>query len=47
MTGSACGNGRFDLSEQCDDRNRINGDGCSAFCMIEEGWSCQNYPSEC
>lgn len=36
-----CGNGRLDVDEECDDRNRINGDGCSeckwetSFCAPE------------
>ena len=32
-----CGNGILDEGEQCDDGNRINGDGCSAECEIECG----------
>jgi cysteine-rich repeat protein len=35
--GCECGNGILDPGEQCDDGNRINGDGCSADCMIECG----------
>lgn len=31
-----CGNGVLDGAEQCDDGNVINGDGCSAQCLIEE-----------
>jgi len=31
----ACGNGVVDLGEQCDDGNRVNGDGCSSACRIE------------
>jgi TonB family protein len=30
-----CGDGARDISEQCDDRNTIDGDGCSAACRIE------------
>ncbi len=34
--GGYCGDGALQLpSEQCDDRNNQNGDGCSAFCKIE------------
>ena len=34
-----CGDGRlFEL--QCDDGNNADGDGCSANCLLEEGWSC-------
>jgi cysteine-rich repeat protein len=32
-----CGNGILDEGEQCDDGNRVNGDGCSAECEIECG----------
>ena len=31
-----CGNGIIDEGEQCDDGNRISGDGCSKYCMEEE-----------
>ena len=31
-----CGNGVLELSEQCDDGNRVDGDGCSANCVSEE-----------
>src|SRR5262249_12982263 len=31
----ACGNGILETGEQCDDGNRIDGDGCSANCTIE------------
>ncbi len=30
-----CGNGFLDDGEQCDDGNRIDGDGCSKYCMKE------------
>ena len=30
-----CGNGILEGTEQCDDGNLINGDGCSSKCMIE------------
>ena len=30
------------LNEQCDDGNVQSGDGCSALCRIEGGWSCPN-----
>ena len=32
-----CGDGHLDEGEQCDDGNRINGDGCDANCQIECG----------
>ena len=34
-----CGDGVV-LKYQCDDGNRINGDGCSSNCLIENGWTC-------
>lgn len=35
-----CGNGAIECSEQCDDGDEDAGDGCSATCTIESGWSC-------
>ncbi len=37
-----CGNGRVDpgTSEECDDHNTDNDDGCSESCTLEEGFSC-------
>lgn len=26
--------------EECDDANRINGDGCDSQCKMEDGWIC-------
>ena len=37
----------INTTEQCDDGNRDNGDGCSQFCQIEEGYACSGTPSEC
>jgi cysteine-rich repeat protein len=37
---ATCGDGRKVDIEKCDDGNRKNGDGCSADCAIEDGWSC-------
>ena len=31
-----CGNGFLDDGEQCDDGNRMDGDGCSKYCMKED-----------
>ncbi|MBN1258323.1 S-layer homology domain-containing protein [Candidatus Peregrinibacteria bacterium] len=31
-----CGNGAVDAGEECDDRNFVNRDGCSAYCKIED-----------
>jgi len=33
-------NGVLNTSEQCDDGNSANNDGCSSTCVIESGWSC-------
>src|SRR5262249_46851125 len=44
------GNGRLQgqLNEQCDDKNHTSGDGCSADCQKEDGWSCDTAsPSNC
>lgn len=38
--GLPCGNGQWDSGEECDDGNRIAGDGCSAGCTVENGWHC-------
>lgn len=37
-TGSStnCGDGTLNLGEQCDDGNKINGDGCSSYCLKEK-----------
>ncbi|MCG8554107.1 MAG: DUF4215 domain-containing protein [Proteobacteria bacterium] len=36
-----CGDGVLAMgSEQCDDGNRLDGDGCSSACMLEPGWRC-------
>ncbi|MFH2007732.1 MAG: fibrinogen-like YCDxxxxGGGW domain-containing protein, partial [bacterium] len=32
-----CGDGWLDASEQCDDGNNVDGDGCSAACIDEDG----------
>lgn len=31
-----CGNGIVEDDEQCDDGNRVGGDGCSKYCMFED-----------
>ena len=36
-----CGDGLVEGSEACDDRNRVNLDGCSATCQLEVGYSCR------
>jgi cysteine-rich repeat protein len=43
-----CGNGIKTSLEGCDDGNQISGDGCSATCTIESGYSCTGTaPSTC
>ena len=34
-------------TEDCDDGNVFNGDGCSADCIIESNWTCTGSPSFC
>ncbi len=36
----ACGDGNVDPDEQCDDGNQVSGDGCSASCQSEGGFTC-------
>ncbi|MBL92632.1 MAG: hypothetical protein CMH56_12575 [Myxococcales bacterium] len=42
-----CGDGVIDTGELCDDRNGMNGDGCSELCVVEPGWECVDEPSIC
>lgn len=37
---SLCGNGIKTGWEECDDGNRISGDGCSSNCTVENGFNC-------
>lgn len=48
-SGSAivCGNGRIEPGEACDDNNKVNGDGCSSTCVVENNYSCNGEPSVC
>ena len=34
---AVCGNNLVEGDEECDDGNTINGDGCSKYCMLENG----------
>src|SRR5512147_1551934 len=47
--GPYCGDGKIDssLGEECDDGNRIGGDGCSGICKIEPNWNCPNAGEPC
>ena len=38
---SLCGNGHVEPDETCDDGDTDGDDGCSAFCRVEPGWSCE------
>jgi cysteine-rich repeat protein len=42
-----CGDGQLQPGEGCDDQNRTSGDGCSATCTVEPGWTCSGQPSVC
>jgi cysteine-rich repeat protein len=37
LLSASCGDGRIDANEECDDGNRLDSDGCSAFCGREGG----------
>jgi cysteine-rich repeat protein len=37
---SACGDGKIDPGEDCDDGNAFDGDGCSRTCRLESGYTC-------
>ena len=37
---AACGDGRLDVNEECDDGNSITGDGCSSDCKFEQVCCC-------
>jgi fibro-slime domain-containing protein len=46
-TTTVCGNGKKEGTEQCDDGNKVTGDGCSPFCRLEPtcpvaGGACTN-----
>jgi cysteine-rich repeat protein len=36
----ACGNGKLEVGEGCDDGNNVAGDGCNKTCKIENGFAC-------
>lgn len=37
-----CGNGVVEPGEECDDGNKVSGDGCSATCLLEQPAACGN-----
>ncbi|MCE9571630.1 MAG: tandem-95 repeat protein [Deltaproteobacteria bacterium] len=44
---TVCNDGVIDAPETCDDQGNTSGDGCSATCQVENGWSCSGAPSLC
>ncbi|KAK9844409.1 hypothetical protein WJX74_002134 [Apatococcus lobatus] len=45
---SVCGDGVIEGVEECDDGNTKSGDGCSAFCQVEDNFECdRENPSHC
>ena len=42
-----CGDGVLQSGELCDDGNASDGDGCSATCGVESGFTCSGSPSLC
>ena len=41
MCEEVCGDGKRFKEEECDDGNKINGDGCSyPSCLIEKNFAC-------
>ncbi|MBI4147104.1 DUF4215 domain-containing protein [Candidatus Woesearchaeota archaeon] len=50
---SKCGDGKINYdsslkeSDECDDGNLVNGDGCSSTCKEESSWQCSGEPSVC
>ncbi len=44
---ATCGNGLVEAGEGCDDGNGTSGDGCSAACVVEAGYTCTGSPSAC
>jgi len=45
--GGECGDGSLQMGEACDDGNTASGDGCSATCGMEPGWSCPPAGGRC
>ncbi|XP_069565911.1 pappalysin-2 [Brachyistius frenatus] len=44
---SYCGDGLIQGTEECDDGNLLDGDGCSKKCHKETGFNCKGEPSQC
>ena len=47
VPGDVCGDGKISGNEKCDDGNAKDGDGCSAKCAIENGWTCAEAGKAC
>ncbi|MBN2196446.1 MAG: DUF4215 domain-containing protein [Polyangiaceae bacterium] len=47
VDAATCGNGVQNENEGCDDRNTGPGDGCSALCQVEAGWTCPTWGEAC
>lgn len=45
--GKVCADGVVQTGELCDDGDSDGGDGCSASCAVEGGWTCSGSPSVC
>jgi fibro-slime domain-containing protein len=45
--GPACGDGKLDPGEACDDGNTASNDGCSSDCQIESGFACGDPGTPC
>ncbi len=39
-----CGDGVLNGADACDDGGAVSGDGCSAACAVEPGWTCTGMP---
>ncbi len=44
---AACGDAVVNGADACDDGNASSGDGCSATCTVESGYTCSGSPSSC
>lgn len=44
VCSTVCGDGVVTDDEGCDDGNDVGGDGCSATCTVESGYTCANAP---
>lgn len=42
-----CGNAAQDANEQCDDANKVGGDGCSPLCQMEADYVCPTFGQPC